>query len=121
MFRTLILIVAISLIPITAPAQSAHLCTGLGLDAREEASAFPHTLKLVFAAVNGDYVGDVAVTVSRGDAQVFKGICDGPWLLMNLDPGRYSVVAEFEGQRKSVTVNVGHRASEKTIAFRNAK
>ena len=107
--------------PIAAHSQSAHLCTGLGLDAREEAAAFPHTLKLVFAAVNGDYVGDVAVTVSRGGKEVFSGTCDGPWLLMNLDPGQYAVTAEFEGQRKSVTVKVGKRAREKTIAFRSAE
>ena len=107
--------------PLEAHSQSAHLCTGLGLDAREEAAAFPHTLKLVFAAVNGDYVGNVAINVSRGKTEVFSGNCDGPWLLMNLDPGQYKVTAEFEGQMKSVTVKVGTRAREKTIAFRTAE
>lgn len=111
----------LALAPFTAHSQSAHLCTGLGLDAREEAAAFPHTLKLVFAAVNGNYVGDVALTVSSGKTEVFTGTCDGPWLLMNLDPGQYKVTAEFEGQKRSVTVKVGKRAREKTIAFRTAE
>ncbi len=65
-------------------------------------------------------MGDVAIKVTLGGAEVFSGTCDGPWLLMNLDPGTYAVTAEFEGQRRDVNVTVGRKAAQKTIVFRTA-
>ena len=111
----------LAVLPAQAFAQSAHLCTGLGEDERQEAAVFPHTLKLVFAEVSGSYVGAVAVTISRGSSVVFQETCDGPWLLLNLDSGAYKVTAVFEEQTKEATVKVGTRPSEKTIAFKSAR
>ncbi len=119
-FSGLILAAAIAL-PFYANAQSIHLCTGIGLDGREEAAAFPHTLKLVYAAPQGSYLGNVAIQVSRGGQTVFEGTCDGPWMLLNVDPGTYKVVSTFEGQTKTVDVRVTKRAVEKIIIFRASR
>lgn len=120
MFR-MALVACLLVFPTAASAQSAHLCTGLGQDAREEAEVFPHTLKLVFAARGGAYVGDVAVRIETGGAVVFEGICDGPWLLLNLDPGRYRITSSFEGQSNTFDIRLGKRTIQRTVVFRAAR
>ena len=119
--RVLLTCAALLLVPASANGQAAHLCTGIGLDAREEAAVFPHTLKLVYAAPTGNYIADVAVRISRGETIVFEGTCDGPWLMLNLDPGTYTVVSTFEGQTKTGTVRVGTRPSQHAIVFQNVQ
>lgn len=114
----IIVLVGLLLFPTLAPAQSAHLCTGLGQDAREEAKTFEHTLKLVFAEKMGAFLGAVAVKVERGGAAVYEGVCDGPWLLLNLEPGRYRVTASFEGKSNAIDVAVGAGKTQKTFTFK---
>lgn len=95
------------------------LCTGLGEDERAEAASFDHTLKLVYAAPDGHYLGEVEVAVSDGDRVVWTGTCDGPWVMLNLAPGSYRVASAYSGQSKSETVRVGTKAVERTILFKS--
>ena len=107
-------------LPLTAGAQSAHLCTGIGLDGREEAAAFPHSLKLVYAAPQGSYLGDVTIRVTRSGEMIFEGTCDGPWMLLNVDPGTYEVQSTFDGTTKTQSVRVGRNTVERTIIFKTS-
>ena len=107
-------------VPLTAGAQSAHLCTGIGLDGREEAAAFPHTLKLVYAATQGSYLGNVSIRVTRAGETVFEGTCDGPWMLLNVDPGTYEVQSTFGGTTKTQSIRVGRTTVERTIIFKTS-
>ena len=116
---TVLFCAALLALPMQASAQQAFLCTGLGEDGREEAASFAHTLKLVYAAPQGNYLGQVGIRVARGETVIYDAVCDGPWLLLNVEPGTYSVTSSYEGQTRSDTVRVGGgRAVEKTIILK---
>lgn len=116
----LLMLIGVLLAPALASAQATHLCTGLGQDARDEAKAFDHNLKLVFAEKGGAFLGEVSVKVERGGTAAYDGVCDGPWLLLKLDPGRYRVTATFEGQSNSIDAEVGTGKTQKTMTFEAA-
>jgi hypothetical protein len=69
-----------------------------------------YNLHLAFAEKSGDYVADVGVKVrdSRG-REMWSGTADGPLLFMKLPPGRYEVVADFDGKEQRRSVQVGPR------------
>ena len=67
---------------------------GIGERDRLEAIANDFSLKARFAMQAGNYLADVKVTIE--DAQgnkVIETMADGPWLLVDLDPGSYKVIA----------------------------
>lgn len=74
------------------------VCTGVSLDAREDARWGTYALKLEFVGPGGQYIGDETVSVRRGDAEILNVSCIGPWLLLQLPVGRYQELAESEGQ-----------------------
>jgi hypothetical protein len=69
-----------------------------------------YNLHLAFAEKTGDYVADVGVKVrdSRG-REMWSGNADGPLLFMKLPPGRYEVIADFDGKEQRRSVQVGPR------------
>jgi hypothetical protein len=69
-----------------------------------------YNLHLAFAEKSGDYVADVGVKVrdARG-REMWSGNADGPLLFMKLPPGRYEVVADFDGRQQRRSVQVGPR------------
>jgi hypothetical protein len=69
-----------------------------------------YNLHLAFAEKTGDYVADVGVKVrdARG-REMWSGNADGPLLFMKLPPGRYEVVAAFDGKEQRRSVQVGPR------------
>jgi hypothetical protein len=91
--------------PIPAAAQGAgdpileangikYACAGVGKASRGDPrwKAFP--VKLEFAAANGDFLGDPAVTVTDASGKpVFQAQCNGPWVLIELPAGSYKVHA----------------------------
>ena len=68
-------------------------CTGVGqtrLDARW--SAYP--VRIEFSNMKNDYLLDATITVKNAaGAALLTASCDGPWLLLKLPKGRYSVSA----------------------------
>ncbi len=74
------------------------------------AREFP--LQIVFSGRGGEYgVADRLTVVTRSGAQVAVVRDAGPYLLMQLPPGRYTIEAEFDGtvERRSVTIGSGTR------------
>ena len=95
-------------IPYNRPTQVSGvqtLCSGIGLTDQDKADAanYPVTLKVVGGY--GQWLGDQGVTVESGGQQIANVHCQGPWLLMKLDPGRYRATVTVPG------------ASPKTVAF----
>ena len=77
------------------------VCTGVSLDARENPRWAAYPLKVEIAGRGGQYLGDVAVTLSQ-DGKILAALrCDGPWTLFRLPPGRYHVEARTEGKTAS--------------------
>jgi hypothetical protein len=71
-----------------------YACAGVGKASRSDPRWASFPVRLEFAAANGDFLGDPAVTVSDASGkQVFQAQCNGPWVLIELAPGRYKVHA----------------------------
>jgi hypothetical protein len=70
-----------------------------------------YNLRLLFAARNGDYLADVAVTLSdaRGNA-VLDTIADGPIFYAHVPPGRYRLTVSNQGQSQSRDISIGNGA-----------
>lgn len=101
-----------------AAQQIPYTCVGIGTNQREAAANVPHTLKLVFAEPDGQFLADVTTRVTDSSGTVLLHlICGGPWLMLDLAPGRYQIDAEYEGQSKSVSVTVGTASREQLITF----
>lgn len=96
-----------------------YACAGVGKASRGDPRwpAFP--VRLEFAAANGDFLGDPAVTVTDASGkQVFQAQCNGPWVLIELAPGSYKVHATGQkGQYAkdfAITIKAGSQ-TKKTI------
>ena len=71
-----------------------YACAGVGKASRGDPRWTSFPVKLQFAAANGDFLGDPAVTVTDGSGkQVFQAQCNGPWVLIELPAGSYKVHA----------------------------
>ncbi len=73
---------------------------GVGEDsnARMQALSKEFNFRLLFAAKDGHYLADVAVTITdaRG-AKILETVAQGPWLLATLAPGKYVITATYAG------------------------
>lgn len=94
-----------------------YVSGGVGLDEREamQGMASQYNLKLEFALSEGNYLGDVRVTL-RGPVSL-DAVSEGPWFLVRVPPGTYSVTAESAGMAKTQSVTVG-KDGQKTVVFR---
>jgi len=82
-------------------------CTGVGLEAREDAKWRSWPLLIEFVGKEGQMLGDTTVTVSGNDHDVAMH-CAGPWSLMKLPAGSYKISADVaEGGHKEATAKVG--------------
>jgi hypothetical protein len=104
---------------ITDPVQTVdgiqYACTGVGMDSRDDPRWSEFSTKLVFAAQNGGYLGDVAVTVEDGEGrQVFSAECLAPWMLVDLPSGRYqlrAVARDSYDQQMTLSVDEGRQTT----------
>lgn len=76
---------------------------------KQKAREFP--LELLFSGKGGEYGVADRVTVREGGREIVSVPDAGPYLLLNVPPGRYTVEAEFDGQveKRSVSVGPGRR------------
>lgn len=80
-----------------------YLNGGFGIEERDSMPTdFP--LKIVFATDRGHYLSGVDVTIlnSSGNTVFELRADDGPWLLVDLKAGRYSLEAVHNGHKKSI-------------------
>ncbi len=63
----------------------------------------------MFAGPGGEYLGDEVLSVSTsGGRRLATVSCEGPWILLRLAPGRYTVTArpsDPAGGARSATFN----------------
>ena len=82
----------------------------VGLDERKamEKMAKTFNLKIVFAKMSGNYLARIPFTISKTDGERVLAItADGPWALVDLPAGAYTVAAEYDGTKRSQTLRVG--------------
>jgi hypothetical protein len=72
-------------------------CTGIGeskLDPKWQA----YPVRVEFSDANNDYLANEVLTVrSAGGAELLTVSCEGPWILLKLPAGSYSVVGHVPG------------------------
>lgn len=90
---------------------------GVGIDEQNTLRAMraDYNLSLLFSVQGtGKYVSDVKVSIVNSDGNtLLESVSDGPMFLADLKPGRYSVIADLEGQviTKKATVSAKQRTS----------
>lgn len=95
------------------------LSGGVGSGARERLAqqAQGYELKLVFTSSRGAYLADVPVQITDAKGKVVAdAVSEGPWMFVDLPPGRYNVKASYDGKAESRQVAVGH--GQRTVQFR---
>lgn len=70
-----------------------------------------YPLRLVMSNPNGEYVVARSLRVLKEGRELAKVPDAGPWLLMDLAPGRYTLEGDFEGQRFTKTVTVARQGN----------
>ena len=94
----------------TAAAQNVKFVSGgVSDDSAERMAALgkEFNLKLLFAAKDGHYLADVAVSISdAGNRKILDTISEGPFLLAQLPPGKYAISATYAGaaQTRNTTI-----------------
>jgi hypothetical protein len=99
-----------------------YLTGGVTLDERQEMAdqRKNFSLLLKFAAKSGRYLGDVAVNITNGKgAAVFESTTDGPWLLVNLPAGSYTLKATSGGVSQSQKISIGENARRELTMYWN--
>ena len=89
-----------------------HLSTGIGYSERQ-APYSDYSTKIVLFVTGGAFLANVNVTVlDMKDKVLFQGVSQGPWFLINLEPGEYQVIAKRksgETQSARFTVKSGQQ------------
>jgi hypothetical protein len=100
-----VLVVASSVVPqglaqsaAVSTNQAAYISGGVGDDSAERMAAIgkEYNLKLTFAARDGHYLADVAVLIKNAaGGNVLVATSEGPFLFVQLPPGKYQVTADY--------------------------
>ena len=92
-------------------------CTGVGDEAISDPRWRNYSVRLEFAGGNREYLADLDVTVeTQGGNELLAVHCSGPWVLVNLDPGKYRVHAVYEqGLSKSVLITAPDHGQKRVV------
>jgi hypothetical protein len=93
---------------------------GIGKVEREaiEAQQANYKLKLVFTGQGGMYLSRVSVVMTnKAGEEVLNTVAKGPYLLVDLAPGRYHVEATAEGNTKKFVVSIGSHLQTQHVVF----
>ena len=77
------------------------VCTGVGLDARQDPRWSSYSLKVEIAGPGGQYLGDEHLVLRQSGKELLELSCDGPWVLFQLPAGRYEVEVHVGTQTAS--------------------
>jgi len=107
MLAALLLGAGVSVLPVSAAGETImtsgnvkYVSGGVGddSDARMQSLGKEFNLKLLFAAKDGHYLADVALTiVNERGVKVLDTTSEGPWLFAALAPGKYRITATYAG------------------------
>lgn len=108
-----------SLPPVKSQGQTQFISGGIGKDESEAMlkarSAWPLALELTQATDSGaEYISDVQVTIKDKQGNtVLDTIAEGPYLLVNLSPGKYSLDATYKSNTLHRNLSLQEGAARK--------
>lgn len=107
MLKHALAIAALLTLTTSAIAQdSAVIWTG-GIGTEERAAAPKDGTKLVFFVETGNFLSNVQVVVKDANGrEVVNAVSKGPWMILKLEPGRYSVRATVGDQAQGGAITV---------------
>ena len=100
--------------------QAAFIAGGVGDDSAERMAAIgkEYNLKLLFAAKDGRYLADVAVSIKDdADRAVLVTTSEGPFLFVQLPPGKYRITTDYAGVVQARTTSVA-ASGRREMVFR---
>ena len=105
-------------VPIQQYQQIRYYSAGVSVEERRELpQLFP--LKMVFSTDQGHMLCDAEVNITQGGKIVFRGIAqNGPWLIVDLQPGVYDIDAVQDGKTKSVKGVQIISGKKRTVSFK---
>lgn len=77
------------------------VCTGVGQEARANPAWGGYSLKVEIAGSGGIYLGDESIRVRHDGSDLVSLSCIGPWILLQLVPGHYEIIADIDGKTAS--------------------
>ena len=101
-----------------------YITGGATIDERDEmmAQRKDFTLLLRVAAKSGKYLGESDVKITNQDgATVFECTTDGPWLLVDLPVGRYTINATGVGITQSQKILISKKTPRELTMFWDVK
>ena len=115
---TLLAILATMAVPGAFGAADRIIYNG-GVTVEERAEAPSEGTRLVFFVSSGNFLANIAVSVTDAAGnEVVNTTTEGPWLILDLDPGQYRVVAtRSTGQIQSIAIDVGDASQEFGLSF----
>jgi hypothetical protein len=116
----LLIFVFISAITTAAAQNVKFVSGGVSEDSAERMAALgkEFNLKLLFAAKDGHYLADVAVSISdAGNRKVLDTVSEGPFLFAQLAPGKYAITATYAGAAQTRNTNIA-LAGRRELIFR---
>jgi hypothetical protein len=105
-------------LPLDAPQAMRSMeavCTGVGSDSRDDPRWAQYPLRVEVVGIQGQYLGEVRVTLIEGNEAIVSVRCGGPWVLFRIAPGTYGVTAEVGGASKSAKVTVDGKTQARVI------
>ncbi len=107
--------------PVQSQGQTEYLTGGIGADESEailqEARTWPLVLELTQnGPTRAAYISDVRVTIKDGSGtMILDTVTEGPFLLVRLVPGKYSIDASYESKTLHRDVSIGKGGSNRII------
>lgn len=95
--------------------QISYTSGGVGQDEEQafkrQAPNWP--LALQFSGMGGEYIADVHLSIVKRDGtKVLEAVSQGPFMLVKLPPGAYTLHAEYKHQQQQKNVNIsGHTSA----------
>ena len=91
-----------------------HMSAGIGADSSDRMSELgkEYNLRLLFAAKDGHYLADVAVSIAdSANRKLLEAVADGPFFFAVLPPGKYTITVTYAGavQSRATTVAASGR------------
>lgn len=98
--------------PVQHDGAISYVSGGIGLSEstamKEARNDYPLALEFVGMSSSGnDYLADIPVQISNAKGEtVLKTQAHGPFMLVSLPSGKYTVTGEYKGQTKHYVVNI---------------
>jgi hypothetical protein len=99
----------------------AYVTGGVGNDEaaamKKAASGYPLSLEFVqHATPKGQFLADVDVTIKdHAGKDVLKTVSDGPFLLVKVPPGKYTIIAQANGKMKTAHATITARKPQHLV------